>query len=175
MDLIYQCNYPVEPMIKGPDEEGKPVYDYKTVVVEFPIKAPTAGHPKFKLASKVPLMDQAARQVVLQTFWTDNAVSATLTFHKPGPDNALTDEQVINEITDVLDKYKTTFKSTNLLPHATGTYDQMPWETITEEEYNNRLSRLTGRPWDYMNEGLKAVEEEVDASLECIGANCPIK
>lgn len=176
MDLIYQCGYPVEPNISGRDEDGNPIYDYKTLVVEFPIKAPTAGHPNFKPASEVPLMDQAARQAVLQTYWADNAVSATLTFHKPGPDNNLTEEEVINDITNVLDTYKTVFKSTSLLPHATGTYDQMPWETITEEEYNKRMSRLKGRPWDFMTNGLQASEEEdLDSSLECIGNNCPIK
>ena len=175
MDLIYKSGYPVLPEIKGRTEDGKPVYDYNTCVVEFPVKAPTAGHAKFRPSSQVPLMEQAERQAILQRYWSDNAVSATLTFHKPTEENGLTDDQVIGEIADVLDTYKNVFKSTSLLPHATGTYDLMPWESITKEEYENRVSKLNGRPWDFLQDGLVAVEEDVDNSMECAGGACPIR
>lgn len=175
MELIYKAGYPVEPLIVGRDNDGNPNYDYRTVVVEFPVKAPTAGHPKFKPSSQVPLKDQAKRQAVLQTYWADNQVSATLTFHKASEENGLTDDQIVTEIADMLNEYKGVFKSTSLLPHAVGTYDQMPWESITKEEYERRISKLSGRPWDFMDGGLRFAEEEVDASLECVGANCPIR
>jgi ribonucleoside-triphosphate reductase (thioredoxin) len=174
MDLIYKAGYPVEPMILGRKDDGTVVYDYNTVVVEFPMKAPTADHPKFRSSREIPLMEQAERQAILQTYWSDNAVSATLTFHKPSPENGLTDEQVIEEITEVLDRFKGVFKSTSLLPHATGTYDQMPWESITKEEYEARIAKLKGRPWDYIDGGLKGIIED-DLDSDCVGGACPIR
>lgn len=179
MDLIYASGYPVEPVIKGRTEEGAPLYDNHTVVVEFPVKAPTADHPNFKSSKDVPLMEQAERQAILQTYWSDNAVSATLTFHRAVEvdgvwENGITHEDVIEEITQVLEKYQGVFKSTSLLPHETGTYDQMPWEEITKEEYELRLSKLKGRPWDFISSaGLKARIEEADQ--DCAGGACPVR
>lgn len=187
MDLLFKAGYPVEPMIIGRNDDGSIVYDYKTAVVEFPVKAPTADHPKFRGTADIPLLEQAERQAILQTYWADNAVSATLTFHKPmktiiddnGNEKEVVDEEkaipVIEEITEVLDRYKGVFKSTSLLPHAVGTYDQMPWETITKNEYEKRVSRLKGRPWDFIEGGLKGMDEELDSSTECIGGACPAR
>lgn len=173
MQLVYNAGYPVEPVITGRQNDGSPVYDYNTVVVEFPVKAPTADHPKFRSSKDVSLLDQAERQAILQTYWSDNAVSATLTFHKASEENGKTDQDVVDEITEVLTKYQEVFKSTSLLPHAVGTYDQMPWEEITKEEYERRVSLLNGRPWDYMGEGIRGVLDDIEQ--DCIGGACPTR
>ncbi|ATO48533.1 ribonucleoside-triphosphate reductase, adenosylcobalamin-dependent [Brevibacillus laterosporus] len=179
MDLIFQSGYPVEYAINGRHNDGTPVYDMNTCVVEFPVKAPTAGHPKFRSSAEVPLMEQAERQALLQTYWADNAVSATLTFKKAEKlpngtwKNGIRDEDVVDEITEVLTKYQNVFKSTSLLPHQIGTYDQMPWETIDKVEYDRRVAELKGRPWDFMQGGLRAVEDELEQ--DCVGGACPIR
>ena len=196
VDVLLKCGYHVEPAIKGYDENGKPVYDNHTVVVEFPVKAPTAEHPQFRSAKDVSLQEQAELQALLQTYWSDNAVSATLTFKKPEPKPVFfedgemyrdrygnpelridprEEDAVIEEITDILDRYKGVFKSTSLLPHATGTYAQMPYEEISKEQYEAMVARIKAKPWEVVGGGLKAEDESADDSMECVGGACPIR
>src|SRR5690606_28719949 len=137
VNALLDSGYKVEPEIKGFDENGQPIYGYNTVVAEFPIKAPTADKKYFKGARDVSLQEQAALQALLAMYWADNSVSATLSFDpikEPVyfPDgtpvmekNEFTGQMVpkkeinpkraeerVEEITDILDKYKGIIKST---------------------------------------------------------------
>lgn len=187
VEVLRECGYHIEPAVMGEN----------TVVVEFPVKAPTADHPRFKSAGDVPIQEQAALQAILQSYWSDNAVSATLTFKKPEPKpvhfedgevyrdrygnpelriDPREENAVIDEITDVLDRYKTVFKSTSLLPHESGTYEQMPYEEITREQYEEMVARIKAKPWEVIaGKTIKAVEDDADDSLECVGGACPIR
>src|SRR5690606_35873646 len=130
---------------------------------------------------------------LLATYWSDNAVSATLSFKKPQPKpvyfedgtvlldkfgqpelrvNQADEQAVIDEITDVLDRYKGTIKSTSLLPHATDTYPQMPYEEITKEEYEARVAKLTAKPWELIGDSIVDIEGDDDVVGECIGGGC---
>jgi adenosylcobalamin-dependent ribonucleoside-triphosphate reductase len=195
--LLIKAGYTIEPAIQGYDEKGQPVYNYQTLVVEFPVKAPTATHPDFQSAKDVPLKEQAALQALLASYWSDNAVSATLSFHKPQPKpvyfgdgEMMTDkfgqpvlqidtreeEAVIDEITDVLSRYKTVIKSTSLLPHSVDTYPQMPYEEIDKDTYDKMAARITVNITDLIKGDMDAEEEDTtDTSQECIGGSCPIK
>lgn len=196
VDALRKCGYNVEFAIKGWNEDGKPVYDYNTVVVEFPVKAPTAEHPLFQSAGDVSLEEQAALQAMLQTYWSDNAVSATLTFRKPEPKPVFfadgtqlmdkfgnpvlqvdprEEERVIEQITDLLDRYKTVIKSTTLLPYATGTYPQMPYEAISKEQYEEMVSKIKAKPWEILQGNVVLNDVNVDDSMECAGGACPIR
>jgi hypothetical protein len=180
----------------GNDTSGNPMYDYTTVVVEFPIAAPTAAHPDFQSAGDVPLREQAALQALLATHWSDNAVSATLSFHKAQPkpvyfEDGLPlldrfgkptveidihdEERVIDEITDILDQYKGVVKSTSLLPYATDTYPQMPYEAISKERYDEMIARISAKPWERLSGTITADYIELDESTECVGGHCPIR
>lgn len=195
--VLMECGYYIEPAVRGYNEKGETQYDYNTVVVEFPVKAPTADHPKFQSAGDVPLKEQAAIQSMLATYWSDNAVSATLSFHKAQPKpvyfddgtvlldkfgnpdlkvDKRDDEHVIEEITDILDKYKGVIKSTSLLPYATGTYAQMPYESITKEKYDSMVAKIKAKPWELLNGNIQAEDEDTtDYSSECVGGSCPLK
>jgi ribonucleoside-triphosphate reductase len=197
LPILMQCGYYIEPAVKGFNADGTYQYDYNTVVVEFPVKAPTADHPQFQSAGDVPLREQAALQAMLATYWSDNAVSATLSFHKAKPkpvyfeDGSMLldkfgqpelktdireENAVIDEITDILDRYKGVIKSTSLLPHATDTYPQMPYEEISKDKYEKMVAKLTAKPWDLIDGSVKAEEEDfVDSSQECVGGSCPIR
>lgn len=196
LPILMQCGYYIEPAVNGFNADGTYKYDYNTVVVEFPVKAPTADHPEFQTAGSVPLREQAAMQALLATYWSDNAVSATLSFHKAQPKpvyfadgsvmldkfgqpslqvDVREENAVIDEITDILDRYKGTIKSTSLLPHAVGTYPQMPYEEISEEKYNKMIAKITAKPWELIDGDIEAIDEEVDSSQECVGGSCPIR
>jgi hypothetical protein len=194
---LQECGYYIEPANVGYNADGTVKYDYNTIVVAFPVKAPTADHKHFQSAGDVPLREQAALQALLATYWSDNAVSATLSFHKAKPkpvyfaDGTLMldkfgqpelkvdqrdEDTVIDEITDILDRYKGTIKSTSLLPYATDTYPQMPYEEITQETYEKMVAKLTAKPWELIDGAIKAEDEDtVDTSQECVGGSCPIR
>jgi ribonucleoside-triphosphate reductase len=197
VEVLRECGYNIEYAIKGWDDKGQYLYDFNTVVVEFPVKAPTADHPLFQSAGDVPLAEQAALQALLATYWADNAVSATLSFHKAKPKpvyfedgtmlldkfgqpelkvNINEERRVIEEITDILDRYKTTIKSTSLLPYATDTYPQMPYEAISRQKYQAMVAKLKAKPWEVINGGIKAEDDAVlDTSMECVGESCPLR
>lgn len=195
--ILQDCGYYIEPAIQGVDDNGNYVYNYNTVVVDFPVKAPTADNKHFQSAGDVPLREQAALQALLATYWSDNAVSATLSFKKPTPRpvyfadgtklldkfgnpklvvDKRDEERIIDEITDVLVRYKSVIKSTSLLPHATDTYPQMPYEEISEERYNEIVAKIKAKPWEVINGGIRAEDEDTtDSSMECVGGVCPLK
>ncbi|MGM0836015.1 MAG: ribonucleoside-triphosphate reductase, adenosylcobalamin-dependent [Bacillota bacterium] len=195
--VLRECNYHIESAIVGFNSDGTPKYDEKTLVVEFPVKAPTADQPHFQSAGDVPLREQAALQALLATYWSDNAVSATLSFKKAQPKpvhfadgSVLEDkfgqpslqidkrdeEAVIDEIADLLDRYKGVIKSTSLLPHATDTYPQMPYEEITEARYHEMVAQITAKPWEVVDGDVKAEEDDVDDVVgDCLGGSCPIR
>lgn len=195
--VLMECGYKIEPAVKGFNEDGSHKYDYNTVVVEFPTKAPTAEHAEFQSAGDVPLREQAALQALLATYWSDNAVSATLSFRKAQAKQTFfedgsvlldkfgnpqltvdkrEEDDIIDEITDLLDRYKGVIKSTSLLPYATDTYPQMPYESITEERYHAMVAKLTAKPWELIDGDVKAEDEDTtDYSGECVGGSCPLK
>ncbi|AYA77369.1 ribonucleoside-triphosphate reductase, adenosylcobalamin-dependent [Bacillus sp. Y1] len=195
--ILRQCGYHIEEAIVGFGADGAPKYDSNTLVVEFPVKAPTADHENFQSAGDVPLREQAALQALLATYWSDNAVSATLSFKKAqakpvyfADGSVLLDkfgqpelkidkreeDAIIDEITDILDRYKGVIKSTSLLPHATDTYPQMPYEEISKERYEEMSAKLTAKPWDLIDGDVKAEEDDTtDYTSECVGNSCPLK
>lgn len=195
--ILEQCGYTIEPAIVGYKPDGSPNYDQSTLVVEFPTKAPTADNVKFQSAGDVPLREQAALQALLATYWSDNAVSATLSFHKAQEKPVILadgtqlhdkfgnpafaadkaeEQAVIEEITDILDRYKGVIKSTSLLPYATGTYPQMPYEEITKEKFDEMVAKLTAKPWELISGNIAAEDEDTtDYSSECVGNSCPLK
>lgn len=199
VNALLDSGYKVEPEIKGFDENGQPIYGYNTVVAEFPIKAPTADKKYFKGARDVSLQEQVALQALLAMYWADNSVSATLSFDpikEPVyfPDgtpvmekNEFTGQMVpkkeinpkraeerVEEITDILDKYKGIIKSTTMLPHDTDVYPQMPLEEIDEETYNKMVAKIKANPWEKLT-GKVYEDFELDESMECVGGNCPIR
>lgn len=195
--VLMECGYYIEPAVIGFNEDGTKKYDYNTVVVEFPTKAPTAEHAEFQSAGDVPLREQAALQALLATYWSDNAVSATLSFRKAQPKQSFfgdgsvlldkfgnpqlsidkrEEDVIIDEITDLLNRYKGVIKSTSLLPYATDTYPQMPYEAITEERYHAMVAKLKAKPWELIDGDVKAEEgDTTDYSGECVGGSCPLK
>lgn len=175
--VLQECGYPMEPAITGWTDSGEPIYDHHTLVVEFPIRATTADHPMFQSAGDVPLEEQVAIQALLQTYWADNAVSATLSFRRPERKDPEAEAAVIEQITDVLDRYKGILKSTTILPYASDTYPQMPIEAITRKEYERRVAQIRKRPWEVLahQQTVTAEVDDLDTNLECAAGACPIR
>ncbi len=79
--IRFQGNDPLLPALQACGYHIEPdVYTKGTMVVEFPIRAAHADDPAFASAGTVSIAEQIATQAFLQTYWSDNAVSCTVTF-----------------------------------------------------------------------------------------------
>lgn len=120
-------------LVKSLIEAGYPYeddsYSDNTYVFEFPIEQSAAEPVK-----EVSLARQALMLRKYQEWWSDNAVSCTLYFDPNKEDH---------QILSVLKSTVPFVKSLSMLPHTdAGAYKQMPYEGITKEEYERRLSEI---------------------------------
>lgn len=130
------------------------VYSSDTSVVSFPIKEEYFYRGK----EEVPLFEQVANAVAYQTVWSDNAVSITATFapnEKP-------------HIATLLSLYDEHLKSISFLPLESHGYKQPPYETITEEVYNQMVAPIT--PIASFN----VQQDNKSALMYCDGDKCTI-
>ena len=124
-----------------------------TVVVEMPIKLPEG----VRVQSEVSMFEQLQLAAFMQRYWADNQVSCTITFdpETEGP-----------HIAQMLQYFQYQLKGVSFLPRRR--YDdqlQVPYEAISEEEYERRVRRLKPirLPSEWWRRG--------SAELECVGAH----
>ena len=144
--LFIGAGYLVEPDVTAPDG---------TVVVYFPIKS-VAVRPE----NEVSLFEKAHLAVMAQTWWSDNAVSVTLSFNK---------EKETKDVAKVLAMYEGQMKSVSFLPQGNTVYQQQPYTKITEAQYIQWTSEL--KPIDlskvYAGGAMEAVGEAFCANDTC--------
>lgn len=157
LEALQKCGYCMEP----------DVYTAHTMVVEFPIEASRWDSDSFASAGTVSAEEQLATQAFLQKYWSDNAVSCTVTFQKK-------EEPLLPSI---LAAYAGRIKSTSLLGYVDGGYKQMPKETIGAAQYEERVSLIHDDLQQVFNR-LHGKEDEdmtlVDLS-DCAGGACPVR
>ena len=171
--IRFQANDPILPAIKlaGYHIEDD-VYLDNTKVVEFLVKAETAENEGFISARDVSIEEQFAVQAFMQTYWADNNVSCTITFHEHEKD----------KIEKLLVQYKDVIKSTSLLPFSGHGYKQAPKEPISKEVYEERIAKIKGDVQEFYEfvkevQGLQQSEKgmEIVDQSDCEGGSCPIK
>jgi len=119
------AGYHVEYSQYGANEEDKK----KTSVIEFPVKEPYFEKKK----DDVSIWEQVKNCVDYQNYWADNNVSITVTFKQ--------DEA--KDIPSVLESYEDQLKAISFLPISEHGYKQAPYEEISEERYNEMVSKIT--------------------------------
>ncbi len=103
------------------------VVDASSYVVEFPV------HNIGRNLRDATIWEQVALATFLQKYWSDNQVSCTVTFR---PEEA-------SQIKVVLDYYKYELKSISFLPKLElGVYAQMPYESISKQQYLEMKSKI---------------------------------
>ena len=123
------------PLIKPLEKAGykiEPAFgsEESTVVVEVPVDVGEG----IRTVSDVPMWEQMALAAFMQRYWADNQVSCTVTFdpEKEGP-----------MLANALDYFQYQLKGISFLPKVElGAYKQMPYEEITEKEYNKMIASL---------------------------------
>lgn len=158
LPALEACGYKIEP----------DVYTAHTMCVEFPVKADHAEASDFASAGSVSAEEQLATQAFLQRYWSDNAVSCTVTFQ----------EEEKPSLPAVLSAYAGQIKSTSMLPYTGAGFKQAPKEPITEEVYLERLKEIHGTPQEEFARINNSHDVEdlmlVDAA-DCATGACPIR
>ena len=95
-----------------------------TVVVSIPIDAGEG----MRTERERTVWEQLSLAALLQRYWADNQVSATVTFSQ--------EEASSGQVAHALDYFQYQLKGVSFLPRDNnGAYTQMPYEEVTEEEY----------------------------------------
>ena len=106
------------------------VFSENTMVVSFPIDAGEG----VRTESEVSIWEQASLVAFLQRHWADNSVSCTITFDP---------ETEGHQIPHLLNYFQYQCKTLSFLPRLKqGAYRQMPYEKITEEQYNEMYAKI---------------------------------
>lgn len=104
------------------------ITDKNTLVVYFPVKETNFTKSKYDIS----LWEQLTLIKELQYYWSDNAVSCTVTF-KP---------EEIKDLQSAIEYMAPYVKTLSFLPLDNHQYPQAPYQTITEAEYNKYLASL---------------------------------
>lgn len=130
--------------------------DKGTVCVEFPCKVP----PYTPIGGQESAVSQMEFVKFIQTMWSDNSVSVTI-YYK---------QEELEEIKQWLDKnYKDGVKSISFLLYHGHGFDQAPYETISEERYNELIAKV--RPIT----SVEVKDSDLTEDFECSTGSCPIK
>ena len=119
---LEKAGYKIEPAFGSEDS---------TVVIEVPVDVGEG----IRTVSEVPMWEQMALAAFMQRYWADNQVSCTVTFdpETEGP-----------QIATALNYFQYQLKGISFLPKLElGAYKQMPYEEITEKEYDKMVKKLS--------------------------------
>ena len=143
-----EAGYSVEPSVSDPDT---------TVVIYFPVTGPDVRPER-----EVSIWEKASLAASCQRWWSDNAVSVTVTFR----------EDELSEIPAVLRAFDGQLKSISFLPMREGVYKQAPYISVSREEWEAMRARVHPVDWNKIYES----EELAEASgeLYCTNDVCEI-
>lgn len=149
VEPLRAAGYHLEPAVGSEDT---------TLVVSIPVKIDDYGG-RLRTVDQVSLWEQVAMAAFLQSVWADNQVSCTVTFR---PEEA-------GQIAPALNYFQYNLKGISFLPRLeAGAYPQMPYQAITEEEYEALAASL--RPLEFTG----VAGEDAEAELFCDSAGCQL-
>ena len=135
LNILEKCNCRIEDSLYGDN----------TKVVYFPVKEKYME--RFK--EDVSIWEQVENVALMQHYWADNQVSVTITFKK----------EEASQIPFILDTFRDRLKSISFLPLTDHKYPQAPYQEISEEEYEEYVSKIT------------PIEKYVEENLESFNGN----
>lgn len=153
LDLCRKIGYHIEPV-----ERFDGTLDTTTFVVSFPCREDTAV-----LAKDMSAIDQLELVKKLQSEWSDNSISVTVYYR----DNEL------DSIKEWLkNNYEDNLKTVSFLRHSDHGFRQAPYESISEERYNQMIGKLD---LSQINSEFVGDACESQDSLECANGVCPVR
>lgn len=148
----------ISPLVKALQDAGYRVErdrtTPRTMVVYFPCKAPDG----VRLATETTVWEQAAIFTALQRYWSDNMVSATLTFQS----------HEAQDLARLVQAYEGQWKCVSFLPLSTHGFLQAPYTPCTKEQYEEARAKLSPVTFD----GLTVSHDTEDKF--CSGGLCEL-
>ena len=129
-----------------------------TKVVYFPVET-----DQKRAERDVSIFEKAALAATAQTYWADNSVSVTVSFDP---------ETEAQHIATVLHMYEGTLKSVSFLPSGNAVYPQMPYTSLTEDEYRDAVAGL--KPVDLATLYVSGEAEDAVGESGCTTDKCEI-
>ncbi len=123
------------------------------MVVTFPVKQ-VGG-------KQTTAIHQLKRHRMMQTFWSDNAVSTTVYYER---------DELEGIKTYLADNLKDKIKSVSFLLHSEHGFEQAPLEVITEEVYKKSVSQC-----EQITSLDESQQRDLVEGVECVGGTCPVK
>jgi ribonucleoside-triphosphate reductase (thioredoxin) len=148
--FLKEKGFPVEDEVFRPDS---------TAVFSFPMKAPKGAITRNDMTA----LEQLELWLVYQRHWCEHKPSVTITVQdKEWPEVGAWVWKYFDEVSGI-----------SFLPHSNHTYQQAPYEDITEEQYKELASKMPGDiNWEELVEGDDNTEGS--QTLACVGGTCEI-
>lgn len=137
------------------------VVSYATKVVYFPIKT-----NQKRSDTDVTIWEKMNLAAVCQRYWSDNAVSVTVSF------DLATEGK---HLETVLNMFEGHLKTVSFLPAANSAYPQMPYSAITEQEYNSYVGKLSKIDFSDVYSGLAGMALDAAGERFCTTDACELK
>jgi len=147
----------IEPMQKA-GYHIEPAYGSEdtTMVVEVPVDVGEG----IRTVGELSIWEQFSLAAFMQRHWADNQVSCTVTFDPTSE---------ANQIAPALNYYQYHLKGISLLPrHDYGAYQQMPYEAITKEVYEEKVAGLSRLSFGTIK------NEEAEVDKFCNNDSCEV-
>lgn len=145
--------------MKWKPEVGQNAEDCRTIVFEFPVKSPS-GRTK----SDVSAIEQLENYIMFMEEYVDHNVSITVHVRDHEWDEV---EEFVWENWDKI-------MAVSFIPHNDSFYELLPYETITEAEYNKAMDEII--QIDYTTLFLDDTGKDFDVSeSNCDSGICPVR
>ena len=144
-------------------EVGQSMEEANTYVLEFPVKAPDhSKEARFK--DDLTALDQLE-------YW--KRVKLNYTEHNPSATISVSENEWI-AVVDWVQKNWDIVGGLSFLPRSNHIYRLAPYETITEEEYEERMSRFPKVDYSKLIAYERQDESDMKRELACAGGTCEI-
>lgn len=147
LDALRKAGYTVEPSVYSPDTSS---------VVAFPVESKSRRSEK-----DVSIFEKAHVAAMTQKWWSDNAVSCTVSFS----------EDEADQIGDLLQMYDGELKGISFLP-PTPEYPQMPYEQVSKETFEELGMNLLSADFSSIYSGVGGMDAE--GEKYCSNDSCEI-
>lgn len=145
----------VKPLLKAGYTIEQAAEDETTLVVEIPVHS----GKNIRSDKEVSMWEKLCLAAFMQGYWADNQVSSTVTF------NPKTEGK---DIAFALNFFQYWLKGISFLPMAENVYKQMPYESITKEEFEKRVQNLKKPDFS------KTMNENEEQDKFCDGETCKL-
>ena len=154
IEVCKELEYPIFP------EVGQTMEDAKTLVVEFPVKAPEGTTKK-----DITAIQQLENYLMFMEDYVDHNCSITVTVK----------DKEWEEVTDFIWNNWDEIVAVTLLPDSDSVYELLPYEEITEEEYAERKFKMRPFQAGLLRKYENAPAEEEILEVGCESGICPIR